>query len=58
MFESLFNEIVELRVEHTNRYANRDKNNLQFTVTDNEMMKFIVIIFLSGYNKRTCETDY
>ena len=21
-------------------------------------MKFIVIIFLSGYNKRTCETDY
>ena len=45
-------------MEHTNRYSNGDKNNLQFTVTDNEMMKFIVIIFLSGYNKRTCETDY
>ena len=54
----MFNDIVELRVELTNRYSNRDKNNLQFTVTDNEMMKFIAIIFLSGYNKRTCETDY
>ena len=44
-------------MERTNRYANRDKNNLQFTVTNDEMMKFIDIIFLSGYNKRTCETD-
>ena len=58
IFESFFNDIVELLVEHTNRYANRDKNNLQFTVTNDEMMKFIGIIFLSGYNKRTCETDY
>ena len=58
IFESFFNDIVELLVKHTNRYANRDKNNLQFTVTNDEMMKFIGIIFLSGYNKRTCETDY
>ena len=49
---------LELLVEHANRYTNRDKNNLQFTVTNDEMMKFIRIIFLSGYNKRTCETDY
>ena len=45
-------------MKHTNRYANRDKNNLQFTVTNDEMMKFIGIIFLSGYNNRTCEADY
>ena len=45
-------------MEHTNRYANPDKNNLQFTVTNDEMIKFIGIIFLSGYNKRTGETDY
>ena len=56
IFESFFNDIVELLVEHTNRYANRDKNNLQFTVTNDEM--FVGIIFLSAYNKRTCETDY
>ena len=29
IFESFFNNIVELLVGHTNRYANRDKNNLQ-----------------------------
>ena len=58
IFEIFFNDIVELLVEHTNRYANREKNNLQFTVTNDEMMKFVGIIFLSGYNKRTCETDY
>ena len=57
IFESFLNDIVELLVEHTIRYANRDKNNLQFTVTNDETMKFIDIIFLSGYNKRTCETD-
>ena len=34
IFESFFNDIVELLVEHANRYANRDKNNLQFTVTN------------------------
>ena len=45
-------------MEHTNRYANPDKNNLQFTVTNDEMIKFIGIIFLSGFNKRTGETDY
>ena len=45
-------------MEHTNRCSNQDKNNLQFTATNDEMMKVIGIIFLSGYNKRTCETDY
>ena len=44
---TIFNDIVELLVEHTNRYANRDKNNLQSAVTKDEMMKFIGIIFLS-----------
>ena len=58
IFESFFNDIMELLVEHINRYANRDKNNQQFTVTNDEMMKFVGIIFLSVYNKRTCETDY
>ena len=54
IFESFFNDIME----HTNRYTNRDKNNLQFTVTNDEMKKFIGIIFFSGYNNRTCEADY
>ena len=45
-------------MEDTNRYANQDKNNLQLTVTNDEMMKFIGIIFLYGYNQRTGETDY
>ena len=53
IFENFFNGIVELLVEHTNRYANRDKNNLQFTVTTDEMMKFIGTKFLYVYNKRT-----
>ena len=30
IFESFFNDIVE----HANRYANRNKNNLQFTVAN------------------------
>ena len=58
IFENFFNGIVELLVEHTNRYANRDKSKLQFTVITDEMMKFIGTKFLSGYNKRTYETDY
>ena len=58
IFKSSFNDIVDLLVDHTNRYANRDKSNLLFTVTNNEVMKFIGIIFLSSYNKRTCQTDY
>ena len=40
IFESFFNDIVELLVEHTNRYANRDKNNLQFTVTSKQRVSF------------------
>ena len=58
VFESFFSDIVNLLVEQTNRYANRDKNNLQFSVTNDEMLKFIGIIFLSGYNQRTSETGY
>ena len=58
IFGSFFSDIVELLVEHTNRCANQDKNKLQFTVTNNGMMKFIGIIFFSGYNKGIYETDY
>ena len=42
-FESFFYDIVNLLVEQTNRYGNRDKNNLQFSVTNDEMLKFIGI---------------
>ena len=58
IFESFLNDIVELLVEHTNRYAYRDKNNLQSAVTNDKMMKFMCIIFVFSYNKITCETDY
>ena len=41
IFEIFLNDIVELLVEHTNRYAYRDKNNFQFTVTNDKMMKYL-----------------
>ena len=47
IFESFSIDIVELLVEHANKYANRDKDNWQFTVTNNEMMKFICIYHFS-----------
>ena len=47
ILESFSTDIVELFVEHANKYANRDKSNLQFTVTNDEMMKFICIYHFS-----------
>ena len=58
VFEVFFNDILEIPVQHTNKYVNWDKNNLQFTVANDEMVTFIGILFLSGYNQRTYETDY
>ena len=58
VFEVFFNDILEIPVQHTNKYVNWDKNNLHFTVANDEMVTFIGILFLSGYNQRTYETDY
>ena len=44
-FQKVFLDIASLLVEETNRYANRDnRQNL------NEMLNFVGLIFLSGYN--------
>ena len=57
-FENVFLDIASLLVEETNRYANRDKNRAEFNVTLNEMLNFVGLIFLSGYNTRLSEKDY
>ena len=51
-FEKVFLDIASLLDEETSRYANRDKNKPEFKVTLNEMLNFVGLIFLSGYNIR------
>ena len=50
-FELVFSDMIELLVNETNRYANRDKNNPSFQVSAKN-------IFLSGYKIRKSERDY
>ena len=51
-FEKVLLDIASLLVEKTNRHANTDKNKPELNVTLNEMLNFVVLIFLSGYNIR------
>ena len=57
-FEKVFLNIASLLVEKTNRYVNRDKNHPEFSVTLNEMLNFVGLIFISGYNIKLSEKDY
>ena len=57
-FQEVFLDIASLLVEETNRYANRDKINPDFTVTLNEMLNFVGFIFLFRYNIKMSEKDY
>jgi len=45
-------------VKQSNLYANRDKNDKQFSVTNEEVSKLLGIILLSGYHSLPRESDY
>ena len=57
-FESVFSKMAEFLVNETNRYATCNKNKPKFSVSMEEMMQFIGLIFLSAYNIRLSERDY
>ena len=57
-FESTFSDMAEFLVNETNRYATENKNKPEFSVSMEEMMQFIGLIFLSSYNIRLSERDY
>ena len=44
--------------KQTNLYAKRDRNKMDFSISKEEMMNFIGLIFLSGYNIRKSIQDY
>jgi len=45
-------------VEQTNLYANRDRGNLTFNVTHDEMRTFLGIVLFYGYHGVPSERDY
>ena len=50
--------MAEFLVKETNWYATCNKNKPEFSVSLDEMMQFIGLIFLSAYNIRLSERDY
>ena len=44
--------MVEFLVKETNQYATCNKNKPEFSISIEEMMQFIGLIFQSGYNIR------
>ena len=50
--------MAEYLVKETNRYATCNKKKPEFSVSMEEMMQFIGLIFLSAYNIRLSERDY
>ena len=50
--------MIDLIVEQTNLYANRDKNMLNFKTDQDEMKKFLGMIIISGYHSLRSENDY
>ncbi|XP_042228896.1 piggyBac transposable element-derived protein 3-like [Homarus americanus] len=51
-------EIISHLTEQTNLYAHRDKNNKDFCVDENDMMKFLGLLLISGYHSVPSENDY
>ena len=49
--------MIDLIVEQTNLYANRDKNMHNFKTDQNEMKKFLGLIIISGYHSLPSEND-
>ena len=54
----IFGDIIDLLVEQTNLYAKRDRHKMNFSISKEEMINFIGLIFLSGYNIRKSTRDY
>ena len=50
--------VVDLIIEQSNVYANRDKNNPQFSLDASKLMRFIGIHILSGYHRLPNEKFY
>ena len=49
--------MIDLIVEQTILYANRDKNMNNFKTDQNEMKKFLGLIIISGYHSLPSEND-
>ena len=58
IFEHSFVDITRLLVDETNRYAHSEKNNPEFSVSMEKMMKLIGLVFMSGYNIQLSKRDY
>ena len=59
VWQSVFsNEILKHIVSQTNLFANRDKNNDKFIVSEIEMQKILGIFLLSGYHTVPEEKQY
>ena len=58
IFEHSFVDITRLLVDETNQYAHSEKNNPQFSVSMEKMMKLIGLVFMSGYNIQSSKRDY
>ena len=50
--------MIDLIVEQTILYANRDKNMHNFKTDQDEMKKFLGLIIISGYHSLPSENDY
>ena len=57
-FEIVFKNLIKHIVVETNRYANRDQNKPDFLISEEEMMNFIGLLLLSGYNSRKNQREY
>ena len=58
LYLELFSSVLKMLANETNRYANRDKNDPYFWITDAELGQFLGLLLLSGYNVRHSERDY
>ena len=47
-FELVFDDIIDLLVEQSNLYANRDKDKMKFLFWKEEMMNFVGLLFCQG----------
>ena len=54
----IFGDIIDLLVEQTNLYAKRDRHKMNFSISKEEMINFIGLIILSGYNIRKSTRGY
>ena len=58
LYKKVFGEMANLIITESNRYANRDKNNPSFELTEETFWNFFGLLLLSGYNIRSSERDY